>query len=355
MSLRSLSNRIFTRVLRPLLVKFYSFFTAKTYDMVFGAELRKWKPDIIHAHDGVTQPTAGKAAKKIGAKLVYDCHELETHRSPPMSTLRRLQVSRMERKYLPQADIVITVTERIADYLAHEYKIKRPLVLFNSPPSEQTSMPGRWNSLDRFDIRSDLLLNPRIFLFVYTGNVTLNRGLELAIVAISKLQGYRDPNGKFKGAYHLATLGNPQSGQEDVIIPLAKSLGVTLHMLPPVAPNKVASYISTANASIIPILPATLSYEYAMPNKLFEAAMSGNPIIGSDLIEMGPFIENEGLGLTYKADSPDDCAEKMMYLIDNYEKFHRDAERQHKFCMDYAWEAQEKKLLAMYEEMLSEN
>lgn len=355
MNLKSLPRRIFNRALRPMLVRGYSFLTYRTYDMTFGDALRDFKPDVIHAHDGVTFPTAARVAEEVGAKLILDNHELEAHRSPPLSALKRRQVEAIERRILPKADRTMTVTELAADYLASHYRIRRPVVVFNAPPARPGPIGERWDVLDREDVRSDLRLHPRDFLFVYTGNITLNRGLELAIIALSRLQGFADPNGRFRERYHLAVVGKPQSGQENVIRDMAKAYGVPLHVLDPVAPHRVASYISTASASIIPIMPVTLSYEYAMPNKLFEAMFSGNPIIASDLLEMGPFIHDNKLGLTYSADSPDDCTEKMIELITRFPEFERSRQRQSELEHAYAWEAQEKKLLEMYKELFPGN
>lgn len=338
-------NFVFRRILA-----LYGIMTHRAFDLVFGKPLRDWAPDIIHAHDGVTLPTAAHAARDLGAKLVFDSHELETHRNPPLSRLQRRRMERMERKYLPQADKVMTVTNLLADYLSRNYRIARPTVVFNAPPA--TPRPAYD---DRTDVRSELYLRPRRFLFVYTGQATLNRGLELAIIALSKLQGFRDPNGRFERSYHLAIVGGVQKGHDDALKRLADVNDVSskLHFLEPVAPQTVANYVSTANASIIPIIPVTLSYEYAMPNKLFEAMLSGNPIIGSDLMEMAPFIAENRLGLTYRADSPDDCVEKMIELITRFPEFERSAEHQSKLAQEYAWEAQEKKLLAMYDDMLA--
>ena len=336
---------VFKRVLA-----LYGMMTYRAFDLVFGKPLRDWSPDIIHAHDGVTLPTAAHAARDLGVKLIFDSHELEAHRNPPLSWQQRRRVERMERRYLPQADRVITVTNLLADFLAREYQISRPTVVFNAPPAQP-----RPSYEDRSDVRSELYLRSDRFLFVYTGQVTLNRGLELAIIALSKLQGFRDPNVRFDSDYHLAIVGGVQKGHDDALIRLADAyeVGHLLHFLKPVAPRRVAQYISTANASIIPIIPVTLSYEYAMPNKLFEAILSGNPIIGSDLMEMAPFIEQHRLGLTYQADSPDDCVEKMIQLITCFPDFHRSTERQTELAEEYSWEAQEKVLLAMYEDMLS--
>lgn len=348
-------SRIYYRALRPILARSYSFLTYRTYEQAFGQALRDWQPDIIHAHDGVTLPTAARAAQDLNAKLVFDSHELELHRSPPLSRLRKMQVEKIERRYLPRADRVMTVTERAADYLKGQYNIPRPTVVFNAPPKRPQNVPARWEIHNRVDIRVDSNLSPREFIFAYTGNVTLNRGLELVIIALSRLQGYTPASGRLRGRYHLVTVGKVQSGQDVALKRLARNHGIRdeFHMLPPVAPHRVAQYISTADASIIPIMPVTLSYEYAMPNKLFEAMLSGNPIIASDLIEMGPFVRENGLGVTFNPESVEDCLEKMIDIVESYKIYKRSPQRQEVLENKFAWEAQERKLLAMYSEMLS--
>ena len=348
-------SRAYLRLIRPYLARSYAFFTSMSFEHVFGQALRAWRPDVIHAHDGVTLPTAAKAARELGARLVFDSHELESYRNPPLSRLRRLQVVWEERRYLPQADKVITVTNRIADYLAREYEIERPTVIYNAPPASSTRTADRWEVADRWDVRSDLRLSPRHFLFCYTGNVTLNRGLELAVIALGRIQGYHDPNERFGSVYSLAVVGQATERHIEPLERLAEQNSVPIHFLPPVAPHRVAEYISTADASIIPILPITLSYEYAMPNKLFEAMLAGNPIIGADLMEMGSFIEEHGLGLTYAADDPEDCAAKMLDLLNDVPRFQRSPARQRELAEQFAWEAQERQLLDLYDAMLGKS
>lgn len=351
--MRSKFRGLVARIVRQFLLIFHTFYMYRTFRWTFVHHVVGWKPDVVHAHDGVTLPAGAEIAEKVGAKLVFDSHELEVHRSPPLSWMRKVQVRGMERTYLPKADKVITVTEKAADYLADEYGIRRPVVLFNAPPAEPTTLPERWQVFDREDVRSDLGLHPRSFLFVYTGNVTLNRGLELVIIALSRIQGLKDPNERFRKTYHLAIVGKVQGQLDKAILRIAEAFGVEeqVHLVPPVAPNKVAEYISTANVSIIPIIPVTLSYEYAMPNKLFEATLSGNPILCSDLMEMGPFVEDNHLGMTYQADSPEDCASKMVEMISHYAEYERHPERQRELEDAFAWEAQERKLLAAYDDM----
>jgi glycogen synthase len=324
--------------------------TYRSFEDAFGKSVRDWAPDIIHAHDSVTWHTAARAASYLGARLVFDSHELEAHRNPPMSWRQRRRVERLERTCLPQADKVITVSNLIADYLAREYRIRRPTVIYNSPPARVSTSPE-----NRTNLRAELDLCANDFILVYTGNATLNRGLELVVIALERLQGVRDPARRFSGTYHLAIVGNQSGDAKPKLAALARQsrVGDKVHFLPPVPPEYVADYISTANASIIPVMPVTLSYEYAMPNKLFEAILAGNPIIGADLMEMAPFIADNRLGLTYQADSLDDCVEKMIDLIIRFQEFERSAEQQHELARKYAWEAQEKTLLAMYDDMLN--
>lgn len=350
--IRYIKNRT-KKILQKILLTGHTLFIYFTYAKVFVPEIVAWKPDIVHSHDGVTLPAAAKAAKKVGAKLLFDSHELEVHRNPPMSWIRRKMVERIEQKYLPQADKLLTVSEAIANHLAAEYKVYRPTVLFNAPQTKLTPMPERWEVYDRDDIRLDLRLSPKDFLLVYTGNITTNRGLETVLIALSKLRGYKDPNERFRGEIHFAAVGRVQGAQDEIIKHIAKIYNVSelLHFLPPVAPHRVTEYISRADAAIIPVYPLTLSYEYAMPNKLFEGAIAGLPIIASDLVELSAFVKEHKLGLSYPADKPSLCADAIMEVIENYDKFQRTPEQQKEFINQFSWEAQERKLLKVYEDM----
>lgn len=334
------------------LSKGYAYIAHWTYTRTFAEALRAQKPDIIHAHDGVTLPCAAKVARQTGAKLVFDSHELETHRNPPLSPLRRAHVRYLERRYLPRADKVITVGERIADHLAADYPIDRPTVILNAPPSVPGPVPARWDVPDRRDIRRDAGLTAESFIFAYTGNITLNRGLEIGLQAMTRLQSFVPNSGGAR--FDLVAVGRCFEDQEAILRKMARTLGLQdrFHILPPVAAHRVPGYISAADVSLIPILPMALSYELAMPNKLFEATLSGNPILGSNLTEMGAMIRKERLGLTFDPSDPDDCAEKMLELVRRFPDFKRDADRQSELTAQYAWEAQEQRLIDTYSDML---
>ena len=57
------------------------------------------------------------------------------------------------------------------------------------------------------------------------------------------------------------------------------------------------------------IEPICLSYEYALPNKLFESIQAGIPIVGSNLIEIKNIVEGLDVGFCFS--TPEDMAKEI--------------------------------------------
>lgn len=309
----------------------------------FEQAITDWFPDVIHAHDTMALPAAANAAQRSGARLIFDSHELETHRNPPQLWINRAQTRRIEARYLPQADHVITVGHKIAEHLAQEYAIARPSVIFNSPQLEPSPLPARWQQAPRTDVRQETGLPPETPLLVYTGNVAMNRGIEQTIEGLA--QYHLDHPGA--PAVHLSTVGRAPDAAQRALTSLASRLDLAerLHFHDPVAANDVTRFIATATAAVIPIIPQTLSYEYAMPNKLFEAALAGLPILGADLAEMGPFIRDNGLGQTYDSRAAAAFSQGLHAVLAQP----RSTGASHPEA--YSWETQSKQLLEIYQDI----
>ncbi|SFR64638.1 glycosyltransferase [Litoreibacter janthinus] len=321
--------------------------------MVFQKEMTDWQPDIVHSHDGISLPLAAKVAEACNAKLVFDSHELETHRNPPLPWLRKMQVVHLEKKYLPKADVIFTVGHKIAGYLEKTYKIARPIVLFNSPRKKSWPILERQMTLDRSDIRDELMIRDGAFLIVHTGNVTFNRGLEQAVIGLSKAADNADFMEKYPRGIHFAMIGNRVPAVVNRIEALHRKYGenIGLHFVPPIAPNGIVDYIKTAHACISPGIPLVLSYEFGMPNKLFEAILAGRPIVAADLVEKKKLIADNQLGVSYEADNTDELAAAFLEVALNYDTYIRSPERHEALVEKFCWEAQEKKLLEAYKSL----
>ena len=316
---------------------------------VFEDDILAWGPDVVHGHDGMSLPLAAHVAQRSGAKLVFDSHELEAHRNPPLPRLRRWQVERLERRYLRRAALVTTVGHRIADHLARLNRITRPLVLFNAPAKAPQPLPEKWCKENRESIRTEAGVSEGTLLLVYTGNITINRGLEQTVTGLAEYWLAKDRNPKLP-EIHLSLVGNARADTRRAVETFALQRGIEhlIHFHDPVSPVNVVSFIASGDISVIPIIPATLSYEYAMPNKLFEAMMAGLPIVGADLAEMGTFIRDHKLGQTFDPNDPSDFARALVDVATQMPVYARAEHDQAQLVDQFCWEQQTEALLEAY-------
>ena len=346
-------NKTWKSVWRHILLRvqrgFFTYFKGYSLYFVFYQELCRFAPDLIYCHDSASVYVGIKAAEYCGADFVYDSHELETHRWPKLGYIRRKFVQIGEARSLPKAFQVFTVGHQIADYLTLKYNIKKPIVLYNAPPLKQKPPASQWASAGARKLRQDISVSNETVVLVYTGNIATGRGCEDVIVALANIRQQE----LFESVElpHFAMVGRVTDEVRKKMFDLAVSFSVAdrVHFVEPVPAQSVVEYITDANISIIPVQPKALSYEYAMPNKLFEATLAGLPILGTDLTEMGQFIRDNGLGRTFIPGNIADLTEKLVMLLNEKEKYigaHRN-EISRRFC----WENQEEKLLAVFEEI----
>ena len=295
----------------------------------------EWQPDVVHAHDLITLPAAVKTARGLGARVVYDAHELEQHRSNPGPLWARLWTRYHEHKYAPLADRVVTVSDSIADHLEAELNVQRPLVVFNSP---MVMSDKPWKG----DVRSDLGLSDDVPLCVYVGKLTTNRGLEKLIEALARTD-----------EFHLAAIGPRVPMVEQTIHDIAQALNVQgrLHILDAVPPDRVVPYIRTGDLSVIPTQDICLSYRYSMPNKLFESVFAGLPVVVSDLPDMRRFVERTGTGIVMNQTDPEDIGRALREAYARRADLAPSPERMCKNVGDYGWGTQGQNLIALYDSL----
>jgi glycosyltransferase involved in cell wall biosynthesis len=291
----------------------------------------KERPTIIHSHD--LYPLAGAIllAQRTGAKIVFDAHEIETERVPPMPPDLKAYVDRLERRLLERTDRVVVCCDSSADFYANRFAGPRPSVVLNSPaPSNRRS----------FDLRERCGVDEFTPLIVYTGGVGREaRGLHLALEALAMLP-----------AFHLAVLG-PRHAKNDqwlLDVAVATSTRARLHLLDPVKHDQVVSAIAGADVGICLIQDVSLSYRFAMPNKLFEMAFAGIPLVVSNLPEMGRFVSENSIGATVDQTDPKSIAAAITAVYAARESYALEPQRLSELTGKYSWPVQAQKLTELY-------
>lgn len=326
--LSKLNKKLTTKLMKPLV----PFIKYNLFEKVFIDAIIEINPNLIHAHDLICLPTGYAAAAKCDAKLVYDAHELELHRNPPLPILQKMMVGHIERKYGRKANSVITVGRLVGQELAKHLKRDDINIIYNSPVI--LSSPS--------NIRSDLRLNKSDLLLIYVGKVTEGRGVTDIVNLLPSL-----PN------IFFATIGPYDNHAKSRIESRARSLGVSsrFRILPPVPSDEVVSYIKGANLGLISVEPITLSYQYCMPNKLFELAFAEIPILSNTLDEIEIFLKQFGNGTITDFTNKTSLPYIIYKHLYNYANYLPSTEKKELLYKIYSWDTQKVKLLNIYQKL----
>jgi glycosyltransferase involved in cell wall biosynthesis len=339
-----LASNIFFKLLRKINKDLYGFVVKRIAPFIkyylfrktFSNTIIDIHPDIVHAHDLICLPTGEYVAKECGAKLVFDAHELEVHRHPPLPFFQKKFVANTEKKYASKADAVITVGDHIAKILERDLKRNDLNVLFNSPVIKKSYR----------NIRSDLKLSESTRLIIYVGKVTIGRGVEDILATLPSLK-----------SVHFATIGPCDSRIKIKVNSIAQKLGVSdkFSILPPVYYTDVVEYIKGADMGVIASDLSALSYRLAMPNKLFEMSFANIPILASDFVEIGGYLVKYGNGETVDFERKETNIYNISKFLENKNDYILTDENYKKIDEKYSWDVQKQKLAAIYFKLLNEN
>ncbi|TDE96153.1 glycosyltransferase [Occultella glacieicola] len=304
----------------------------------FTREIWRQKPDIIHAHDAHVLKAAVNAtnhmrAHRVRPTLIYDAHEFVVG-AVRTSERQRRAWAQMEKHYTRAADGVITVSESIADALQRVYRLPdRPTVVLNAPVVEEIAEAPS-------DIRTDCGLGRDVPLLAYSGSMAEKRGVATVVEALT-----------FLPEVHLAVICVPSVSHKlsRELARRATELGVVdrVHLLEPVKPEEVLSYLRSADVGVHPMIGDIPNHEMALPNKLFDYIFAGLPIVVSDLQEMGAFVRRTAVGETFSFGDAADCARALKEVFGALPEY-RAKVTGNSLENVYSWESQEGKLAELY-------
>jgi glycosyltransferase involved in cell wall biosynthesis len=290
--------------------------------------------DVYHAHDLNTFLPASKAARRHKSQLVYDSHELYTHRNKPVksSKLYRYLTERFERKHIRRAAKVITVSESIADYLRDKYTIERPIVIMNAPSKVKVHKDGK-------SLRKELNVSDDLKLAIYCGGITFNRGLEKLIESLTVLPDV-----------YLVLMGYGAPAFLEKLQKIADDNGVSdrFSFYGPVQPHEVTSYTASADVGVAPIRNVCLSYYFCAPNKVFEYIIGGIPVVASNFPDLTKIVSENEIGFVFDPDDIHSIADSINRIFEDKVRYEKMKANTQLATTKYNWEIEEQKLLDLY-------
>jgi glycosyltransferase involved in cell wall biosynthesis len=291
---------------------------------------RRVRPELVHANDWNTM-WSGMAIKLVcGARLVYDSHELWADRNGRWES--RLWLLASEALFVRVADEVLASSPGHAAAIAARYRVTRPTVVRNIPEARAAAAGP---DIVRRETASNACQPP---LVAYVGGLMPGRGLEQAIDAVALLPDVR-----------LRTIGTGSADYRASLIARAAALEVAdrVELCAPVRPGDVTGALAGATVGLCLIQPICRSYELCLPNKLFEYAAAGLPILASNVPVIASVVRDEGLGVVVAADRPDSVAMGLRQLL-SPDGWRPAAERVRAFADTHDWAAEASTLAGVY-------
>jgi glycosyltransferase involved in cell wall biosynthesis len=261
------------------------------------------KASIFFAEDIYTLPFVVIFAKMKKAKVIYDSRELFGH----LAGLKNRKIIQriwkwIEIKFITKVDHIIVTGLMDEEYIFDEYGLENTIVLRNLPVYSKPEK--KINLRDKLFIRGDKKI------LIYQGMIHQGRGLHPTFNILKNL-----PN------CVLVILGSGE--YEEYYKDLADEMNLhsQVFFLGKVPQNDILNYTAAADIGLSIIENISLSYHYALPNKLFEYIMAETPVIVSKLPQMMEIVVEFGVGEVVDIDDQDELINKINLLIEDEELY----------------------------------
>lgn len=311
------------------------------WELTFGPEIDRLKPDIIHANDfqmlGIGAHAMLRArAQGRSTKLVWDAHEFLPGMKP-WNAHPRWHIARLafERDHARHADAVVTVSPALAELLAKEHNLPvLPRVVLNAPDIRAAGKCRR-------SIRVDCGLNDEVPLLVYSGGAAPQRGLDIAIEALPALND----------AHVALVVVNVRAPYVVSLLGRAEELGVSdrVHLLGYVSVDEIVPYLASADIGLVPIHHYP-NHEIALITKFLEYSQARLPMVVSDVKTMSETVLETGQGEVFIAEDVDSFISAVAKVLSDPQQY-RSAYDQPGLLEGWTWESAADVLDQTYEEL----
>jgi glycosyltransferase involved in cell wall biosynthesis len=307
----------------------------RTVSDVIRASFRE-RADVYHFHDPELLPFA-PLLRLTGARVIYDVHE-----DNPASVATRAWIPRVIR--LPLASLIGAAEWSLARLLSGVVAAT-PHIARRFPP-RRTVVVQNFSMTDELQVNSPRPYSTRDPLFVYIGAMGRERGAYEMVQAIGD-------TAVSTGARLI--LGGPTNevGLLDNLRSMPGWERVEHHHWQ--TREQIAGHLDRARAGVA-VLHHTGNYAESYPVKVFEYMAAGLPIIMSDFPLWRQLFDNVRCAIFVDPEKPATLTAAMEWILANPDEAERmgargrDAVRQR-----FNWQAEAKKLVAFYHDMLSEH
>lgn len=280
---------------------------------------------------------AARAAERYGASFAFDAEDyhLGDLEDRPENDRVREVIHSIESRHLASAAYVSAAAPLIADAYKCAYRLKRPSVILNVFPREQSAHSPRPRKPGF-----------RKSLYWFSQTIGPDRGLECAIDAIALSQSRP----------FLTLRGAEQTNFVRRLKARAESRGVRelLRILPLEAPDEMERLASQHDAGFVGETGHSKNRQIMLTNKQFSYLLAGLPTILSDIPSHRDFVEGaEGAAMLYQTENPGSLALAIDTLFNDESRRFAMAKEAWRLGQErFNWDMEKRKFLELVETAL---
>ena len=287
--------------------------------------IRKLAPTHIHCHNLNTLLAGVWAKRKIGARLVFDAHELMPE---SLGGIKQRVWGQIEKRCVDTCDYIIMPEKHRIKYFKQKYPSVREIYLLENFP-RKTDIPQEAVNLlrERYPITADQKI------ILHTGILAARRHVDELIesMVISTNQ------------FVLVLLGTAYKGYETTLRKKIKSLGLVdrIYLHPSVPYTQLLHYMASCDIGVAFYQNTNLNNYYCASNKLFELIALNKVVLTNDYPGLLETVGDYKQGVCLREITPKNLAEAYIRASDS--NHIRPGRRK------YFWEDEEKILSGLYD------
>jgi len=295
-------------------------------------EALRTKAKVYHAHNIHTVPAMKVAARRRGAKLVYDGHELNGEpASAAIADRAKARVLWLAERYsVLRSDEVITTNVSRGEALRKRHGRDDIVILPNVPRRVDEVVPV------------DPGFPPGVPVLLYQGGIYAEqRAFYETIEALRELPGL-----------HFVVLGFGRERDLELIGQWAIEHEVEdrVHLLPPEPFERLVHTAANAQIGLVPLEAHDLGCWLGDTNKLHEYLMAGVPVVGSAFPEVERVVVqgDPAVGETFDPADPSSIASAIRQVLEDPRYDERKLEARRLALEEHNWETASIELLGLY-------
>jgi glycosyltransferase involved in cell wall biosynthesis len=279
------------------------------------------KYDYVLSNDLDTLPASFIASKLKKLTLIYDSHELFSE-GPELQGRSFVKGfwTRLENFFIPRIKKSYTVSQSISDYYNSKYNANFGVVR-NVP------------LIERKIVKKEVKFPTTNKTVLYQGVLNPGRGIKPMIKALHFLE-----------EIDLIIIGYGKVEAELIEFVKDELLDNRVHFLGRIPHEELPNYTQLADIGMVLEEPLGKSFEFSLPNKLFDYIHAELPIISGNLVEIKNIIETYNVGLVIENYQPETIAKTIERLITDKELYQQIKEQQKKIKHQFCWEKEQQKL-----------